>query len=195
MRGPRNEIPGERAGFGRVNVAAYYLRRGAYVAAVNRAQFALINYREAPAIERALIVLVKAYDEMGLPDLRDGREAHAGHEFSRVQRQAPSEQSVVEALVIRTTSEQQEIALKIRERGKRLSPGAPYRAKRLTTSTTRRPLSCLCRNGSRPAGSRANDLEQLQRQRIHRRAHRRRLGKDVRGNHRPLRSILAMPRT
>ncbi len=54
-----------------VNVAEYYLRRGAYVAAVNRAQFALINYPEAPAIERALKVLVKAYDEMGLADLRD----------------------------------------------------------------------------------------------------------------------------
>jgi outer membrane protein assembly factor BamD len=54
-----------------VNVAEYYLRRGAYVAAVNRAQFVLINYPEAPAIERALKVLVKAYDEMGLADLRD----------------------------------------------------------------------------------------------------------------------------
>lgn len=54
-----------------VNVAEYYLRRGAYVAAVNRAQFALINYPEAPAIERALKVLVRAYDEMGLADLRD----------------------------------------------------------------------------------------------------------------------------
>ena len=54
-----------------VNVAEYYLRRGAYVAAVNRAQYALINYQRAPAIERALKVLVKAYDEMGVTDLRD----------------------------------------------------------------------------------------------------------------------------
>jgi len=54
-----------------VNVAEYYLRRGAYVAAVNRAQYALTNYPRAPAIERALTVLVKAYDEMGLNDLRD----------------------------------------------------------------------------------------------------------------------------
>jgi outer membrane protein assembly factor BamD len=54
-----------------VNVAEYYLRRSAYVAAVNRAQYALINYPKAPAIERALKVLVKAYDEMGLADLRD----------------------------------------------------------------------------------------------------------------------------
>jgi outer membrane protein assembly factor BamD len=38
---------------------------------VNRAQFALTNYPRAPAIERALSVLVRAYDQMGLNDLRD----------------------------------------------------------------------------------------------------------------------------
>jgi outer membrane protein assembly factor BamD len=54
-----------------VNVAEYYLRRGAYVAAINRAQYALTNYPRAPAIERAMIVLVKAYDAMGMNDLRD----------------------------------------------------------------------------------------------------------------------------
>jgi outer membrane protein assembly factor BamD len=54
-----------------VNVAEYYLRRGVYVAAVNRAQYALTNYPRAPAIERALAVLVKAYDAMGMNDLRD----------------------------------------------------------------------------------------------------------------------------
>jgi outer membrane protein assembly factor BamD len=54
-----------------VNVAEYYLRRGAYVAAINRAQFALTNYPRTPAIERALTVLVKAYDQMGMTQLRD----------------------------------------------------------------------------------------------------------------------------
>jgi outer membrane protein assembly factor BamD len=54
-----------------VNVAEYYYRRGAYVAAVNRAQFALASYPRAPAIERALKVLVKSYDAMGLEELRD----------------------------------------------------------------------------------------------------------------------------
>ena len=54
-----------------VNVAEYYLRRGAYVAAVNRAQYALTNYPRAPAIQRALAVLVRAYDQMGLDELRD----------------------------------------------------------------------------------------------------------------------------
>jgi len=54
-----------------VRVAEYYLRRQAYVAAVNRAQFVLANYQQSPMVEQALIVLVKAYDAMGLSDLRD----------------------------------------------------------------------------------------------------------------------------
>ena len=54
-----------------VNVAEYYLRRGAYVAAVNRAQYAMTNYPNTPAIERALKVLAQAYDAMGIKDLRD----------------------------------------------------------------------------------------------------------------------------
>jgi outer membrane protein assembly factor BamD len=54
-----------------VHVARYYMKRGAYVAAANRAQFALLNYSQAPAIEEALFVLVKAYDAMGMSDLRD----------------------------------------------------------------------------------------------------------------------------
>jgi outer membrane protein assembly factor BamD len=54
-----------------VRVAEYYLRRKAYVAAVNRAQYALTNYPKTPAVEQALIVMVKAYDAMGLAELRD----------------------------------------------------------------------------------------------------------------------------
>src|SRR4249919_2451759 len=54
-----------------VRTAEYYLRRTAYVAAVNRAQFVLANYQQSPMIEEALIVLVKAYDALGLSDLRD----------------------------------------------------------------------------------------------------------------------------
>jgi outer membrane protein assembly factor BamD len=54
-----------------VNVAEYYLRRSAYVAAVNRAQYAMTNYPDTPSIERALKVLAKSYDAMGLTVLRD----------------------------------------------------------------------------------------------------------------------------
>ncbi len=57
-----------------VHVARYYMKRTAYLAAVNRAQYALKNYPEAPATEEALFIMVKAYDLMGMNDLRDDAE-------------------------------------------------------------------------------------------------------------------------
>lgn len=54
-----------------VHVARYYFRRGAYLAAVNRAQLAISDYREAPALEEALFILVKSYDALDMPQLRD----------------------------------------------------------------------------------------------------------------------------
>ena len=52
-------------------VARYYFRRGAYVAAVNRAQQALNDFQGAPATEEALYILVQSYDRLGLETLRD----------------------------------------------------------------------------------------------------------------------------
>jgi outer membrane protein assembly factor BamD len=57
-----------------VHVARYYLNRGAYVAAANRAQSALLTYPQAPANEEGLLIMVKAYDAMGLTDLRNDAE-------------------------------------------------------------------------------------------------------------------------
>jgi len=54
-----------------VNVARYYYNRGAYVAAVNRAQAAIVGYPRTAANEGALDVLVKSYDKLGLVQLRD----------------------------------------------------------------------------------------------------------------------------
>jgi len=52
-------------------VAHYYYRRGAYVAAVNRAQNLLKQYPQAPANEDALAILWASYDKLGLTELRD----------------------------------------------------------------------------------------------------------------------------
>ncbi len=57
-----------------VHVARYYYSRGAYVAAINRAQIALRDYREVPALEEALYIMVKSYDALGLAQLRDDTE-------------------------------------------------------------------------------------------------------------------------
>ena len=57
-----------------VHVARYYMKRGAYLAAANRAQYAIRHYAQAPAIEEAVFVLVKAYDALGMDDLRDAAD-------------------------------------------------------------------------------------------------------------------------
>ena len=54
-----------------VHVARYYYTRGAYVAAVARAQQAVADYRDAPALEEALYILVQSYDKLGMTALRD----------------------------------------------------------------------------------------------------------------------------
>ncbi len=57
-----------------VHVARYYMKREAYVAALNRAQTAVKTYPDAPANEEALFIMIKAYDALGMADLRDDAE-------------------------------------------------------------------------------------------------------------------------
>ena len=45
------------------------MKRGAYVAAINRAKYAVEHYPEAPELERSLQILVASYDELGMVDL------------------------------------------------------------------------------------------------------------------------------
>ena len=52
-----------------VNVADYYLRRGAYVAAANRARNVVENYQSTPAVADALAIMARAYKLMDLDDL------------------------------------------------------------------------------------------------------------------------------
>lgn len=54
-----------------VHVARYYYSRGAYVAAINRAQSAIADYRDVPALEEAIYILYKSYDALGMAELRD----------------------------------------------------------------------------------------------------------------------------
>ncbi len=51
------------------HVAGYYIDRGAYVAAVNRAKYAIEHYPGAPALEDSLTLLARAYSLLGLSDL------------------------------------------------------------------------------------------------------------------------------
>ncbi len=54
-----------------VHVARFYYQRGAYVAAINRAQATVQEYRDVPAVEEALFLMVQSYDKLGLNQLRD----------------------------------------------------------------------------------------------------------------------------
>jgi outer membrane protein assembly factor BamD len=58
-----------------VKVARYYYNRGAYVAAINRAQGSLVSYPRTPANEDALDLLIKSYDMLGLVQLREDTQA------------------------------------------------------------------------------------------------------------------------
>jgi outer membrane protein assembly factor BamD len=53
-----------------LHVARYYFRRGAYVAAANRAQQVVVEFPRTPSNEEALYVLVASYERLGLEQLR-----------------------------------------------------------------------------------------------------------------------------
>ena len=54
-----------------VHVARYYFRRGAYVAAANRAQQVVTEFQQTPSAQEALFIMAQSYDRLGLNDLRD----------------------------------------------------------------------------------------------------------------------------
>jgi len=54
-----------------VHVARFYYSRGAYVAAIGRAQIALAEYSNVPALEEALSIIVNSYNALGMVQLRD----------------------------------------------------------------------------------------------------------------------------
>jgi outer membrane protein assembly factor BamD len=54
-----------------VNIANYYFRRGAYVAAANRAEEVVKNHQQSAAVEEALAIMVRSYQALDLPQLRD----------------------------------------------------------------------------------------------------------------------------
>jgi outer membrane protein assembly factor BamD len=52
-----------------VYVAEYYLKRGAWVGAINRCKYAIENYDGSPQIKRALAIMAESYRRLGMPDL------------------------------------------------------------------------------------------------------------------------------
>ena len=54
-----------------VHVARYYMKRGAFIAAAQRAKGCIEQYDGAPAIHDAVAILVEAYDRLNLQPLAD----------------------------------------------------------------------------------------------------------------------------
>jgi len=54
-----------------IHVAEYYMRRTAYIAAANRGKYVVENFQRTPAVEDALIIMVRAYRRLGVNDLAD----------------------------------------------------------------------------------------------------------------------------
>jgi outer membrane protein assembly factor BamD len=54
-----------------VHVARYYYKRGAFVAAANRGKHVVEHYQRTPAVEEALGIMARAYEKLGMNDLRD----------------------------------------------------------------------------------------------------------------------------
>ena len=68
---------------GEVHIARYYYTRGAYVAAINRAQAAIAEYPRAPAIEEALFIAMQSYEQLGMQDHRNDTEKVLKANFPR----------------------------------------------------------------------------------------------------------------
>jgi outer membrane protein assembly factor BamD len=52
-----------------INVANYYLRRGAYIAATNRGRYVVENFQRTPAVADGLAVMAQGYILLGKEDL------------------------------------------------------------------------------------------------------------------------------
>ena len=81
-------------------VAEYYINRGAYVAAINRAKYALEHYPGAPELEKSMTIMIDAYEKLGMQDLAtDAKRVYAAtwggeqptQQAAQAQPQAPAE--------------------------------------------------------------------------------------------------------
>jgi len=57
-----------------LHVARFYMKRQAYIAALNRAKFVIENYNQSIHQEEALVLMVSCYEHLGIEDLRRDTE-------------------------------------------------------------------------------------------------------------------------
>ena len=76
-----------------VHVAEYYLKRGAYVGAINRSKYAIENYDGAPQLRRALEIMAESYRKLGMTDLAETSERVLAENYGNVDQMADQKQS------------------------------------------------------------------------------------------------------
>lgn len=64
-----------------LNIAQYYFGREAFVAAANRAKKVVETYDETPAAPEALVLMVKAYDRLGMKELASDARRVLEHNY------------------------------------------------------------------------------------------------------------------
>src|SRR4051812_36869503 len=69
-----------------VYVADYYLKRGAWVGAINRAKYTIENYDGAPQIKHALEIMAQSYHKLGMEDLAKDTEKVLKENYSNPDR-------------------------------------------------------------------------------------------------------------
>jgi outer membrane protein assembly factor BamD len=89
-----------------IHVAGYYMRRGAFVAAANRAKYVLETYQQTPSVVPALQIMVSAYRQMGLDQLAEDsmtvlQENYPDQAFAYGERGTDVEGTLIERLVLR----------------------------------------------------------------------------------------------
>lgn len=75
-----------------LKIANYYLKRGAFVAAVNRAKYVVENYPQTPAVPQALMLLTEAYGQLKMTDLANDTNRVLQHNYPNYKKPVDSEE-------------------------------------------------------------------------------------------------------
>ena len=89
-----------------IHVASYYVRRGAFVAASNRAKYVLENFQQTPSVVPALQIMVSSYRQMGLDELASDsmrvlEENYPDRAFAWGERGTDVDGTLLERLILR----------------------------------------------------------------------------------------------
>ncbi len=80
-----------------LHVALYYMRRGAYVGALNRAKYCVENYDGAPAVKGSMRVIVAAYYDLNMTDLAKDAERVYADNYPGSSQGSGAEEALVQA--------------------------------------------------------------------------------------------------